>query len=44
VNTEKQCTTSGADGALGFAGKASHAVQREARAAGAKSERVTLRR
>jgi hypothetical protein len=43
TNNEKQRTLSDADGAFRFAGNASHAVQLQAEAAGARSERVTLR-
>jgi hypothetical protein len=43
VNTERQRATTDADGAFRFAGNASHAVQLQAEAHGATSDRVTLR-
>ncbi len=43
VNTEKQAATTDADGAFRFSGNGSHAVQLQAEANGAKSDRVTLR-
>jgi hypothetical protein len=43
VNTEKQRAMTDAAGVFRFAGNASHAVQLQADANGAKSERVTLR-
>lgn len=43
VNTEKQRTTTSADGSFRFAGNASHAVQLQAESSDGKSERVTLR-
>lgn len=43
TNNEKQRTVTDADGGFRFEGNASHAVQLQAEAAGARSERVTLR-
>jgi hypothetical protein len=43
VNTEKQSATTDAAGAFRFGGNASHSVQLQAEAGGAKSDRVTLR-
>jgi hypothetical protein len=43
VNTEKQTATTDAAGAFRFFGNASHSVQLQAEANGAKSDRVTLR-
>lgn len=43
VNTEKQSATTDAAGAFRFGANASHSVQLQAEAGGAKSDRVTLR-
>lgn len=43
TNNEKQRTISGTDGLFRFQGNESHALQLQAEAAGARSERVTVR-
>ena len=43
LSAEKQAATTDASGTFRFQGNASHAVQLQAEAAGARSDRVTLR-